>query len=85
MNVNTFDTCIKERLETGLGLSNFIDTAIYINILFSDKVSIFQPQLSSFFFTQTLLKSQTLQLAKTQNINIIQYNAKGGHIIQNSS
>ena len=55
---------------------------IYQYFVFSDKVSIFQPQVSffcfvSFFLKQTLLKSQTLQLVKTQNINIIQNNAGG--------
>ena len=32
-----------------LGLSDFIDIAIYIDILFPDKVSIFQPRVSIFF------------------------------------
>ena len=36
-----------------VGLSDFIDTAIYIDILFPDKVSTF-----FFFFKQNLLKSQ---------------------------
>jgi len=62
-----------------LGLSDFIDTAIYIDILFPNKVSIY------LFIYQTLLKSQTLQLVKTQNIIIIKNNDRGGdRIIQNS-
>ena len=62
-----------------LGLSDFIDTAINIDILFPDRVS-FLKKIKN--FKQTLLKSQTLQLVKTQNINIIQNNARGGHNIK---
>jgi len=54
----------------------------YSDILFPNKVSIFQPRVSIYiyiFFEQTLLKSQTLQLVKTQNINIIQNSDKLVH------
>jgi len=33
-----------------LGLRDFIDTAIYIDTLFPDKVSIFQSRVSIFFY-----------------------------------
>jgi len=53
-----------------LGLSDFIDAAVYIDILFHDKISIFQPQVSIiilFFLANFIEKSDVTISENTEH------------------
>jgi len=51
-------------LQLPVGLSDFIDTAIYIGILFPDKVSIFQPRVSIFFFKANFIEKSDVTISE---------------------
>ena len=50
--------------EWTLGQSDFIDTAIYIDILFADKASIFQPQVLFFFFLANFFEKSDIIISE---------------------
>ena len=55
---------VKTKSYTRLGLSDFSDTAIYIDILFPDKVSIFQPRVSFFFFLANFIEKSDVTISE---------------------